>query len=150
VYSLWKEKSADKIVLNYKNEVPEYNLRNNWKSLKSFFPNNRPIKFVFMKDLEDPYYNQALYVPTLSYNLYDGLSPGMRLHNKTILDKPFIFDINPLIQQMQKHSQDLVSLSSIKIIEIVPCTTLLPFLALFPLCSRCCLFENQSDGAAKH
>jgi hypothetical protein len=82
-----------------------------------------------MKDLEDPYYNQALYVPTLSYNLYDGLSPGMRLHNKTILDKPFIFDINPLIQQMQKHSQDLVSLSSIKIIEIVPCTTRATFLA---------------------
>jgi hypothetical protein len=54
-----------------------------------------------MKDLEDPYYNQVLYVPTLSYNLYDGLSPGMRLHNKTILDKPFIFDINQLIQQMQ-------------------------------------------------
>jgi hypothetical protein len=45
-----------------------------------------------MKDLEDPT-NQALYVP-ISYNLYDGLSPGMRLHNKTILDKPFIFDIN--------------------------------------------------------
>jgi hypothetical protein len=105
VFTLERKKSADKIVLNYKNEVPEYNLRNNWKSLKSFFPNNRPIKFVFMKDLEDPY-NQALYVP--HYNLYDGLSPGMRLHNKTILDKPFIFDINPLIQQMQKHSQDLV------------------------------------------
>jgi hypothetical protein len=25
-----ERKSADKIVLNYKNEVPEYNLRNNW------------------------------------------------------------------------------------------------------------------------
>ena len=87
--------NASKIVLNYKNEVPEYNLRNNWKSLKSFFPNNRPVKFVFMKDLEDPYYNQILYVPTLEYNLYDGLIPGMRLHNKTILEKPFIFDINP-------------------------------------------------------
>jgi hypothetical protein len=90
-----ERKNADKIVLNYKNEVPEYNLRNNWKSLKSFFPNNRPIKFVFMKDLEDPYYNQVLYVPTLTYNLYDGLSPGLRLHNKTILDKPFTFDVNP-------------------------------------------------------
>lgn len=90
-----ERKDADKIVLNYKNEVPEYNLRNNWKSLKGFFPNNRPVKFVFMKDLEDPYYNQVLYVPTLTYNLYDGLSPGLRLHNKTILDKPFIFDINP-------------------------------------------------------
>lgn len=88
-------KNADKIILNYKNEVPEYNLRNNWKSLKPFFPNNRPIKFVFMKDLEDPYYNQVLYVPTLTYNLYDGFSPGLRLHNKTILEKPFIFDINP-------------------------------------------------------
>ena len=90
-----ERKNADKIVLNYKNEVPEYNLRNNWKSLQSFFPNNRPIKFVFMKDLEDPYYNQVLYVPTLTYNLYDGLSPGLRLHNKTILDKPFTFDVNP-------------------------------------------------------
>ncbi|HJR99496.1 MAG TPA: hypothetical protein VJ780_01070 [Flavobacterium sp.] len=87
--------NVSKIVLNYENEVPEYNLRNNWKSLKSFFPNNRPIKFVFMKDLEDPYYNQLLYVPTIEYNLYDGLIPGMRLHNKTILDKPFTFDVNP-------------------------------------------------------
>jgi hypothetical protein len=90
-----ERKNADKIVLNLKNEVPEYNLRNNWKSLKSFFPNNRPVKFVFMKDLEDPYYNQLLYVPTLTYNFYDGLSPGFRLHNKTILDKPFTFDVNP-------------------------------------------------------
>ncbi|MET0760153.1 MAG: aminopeptidase [Flavobacterium sp.] len=90
-----ERKEADKIVLNYKNEVPEYNLRNNWKSLKSFYPNNRPIKFNFMKDLEDPYYNQILYVPTLTYNLYDGLSPGLRLHNKTLLDKPFTFELNP-------------------------------------------------------
>lgn len=87
---------ADKIVLNYHNEVPEYNLRNNWKSLKGFFHQNRPIKFNFMKDLEDPYYNQILYVPTITYNLYDGLSPGIRFHNKTILDKPFVFEINPI------------------------------------------------------
>jgi hypothetical protein len=86
---------AEKIVLNYKNELPEYNLRNNWKSLKKFRIFNRPIKFVFFKDLEDPYYNQVLYVPTLSYNLYDGLTPGIRLYNKTVLDKPFIYDINP-------------------------------------------------------
>ena len=87
--------NIDKIVLNLKNEVPEYNLRNNWKKLEGFFPNNRPIKFVFMKDLEDPYYNQVLYVPSMYYNLYDGITPGLRLHNKTILEKPFIFDVNP-------------------------------------------------------
>jgi hypothetical protein len=88
-------KGAEKLVLNYENEVPEYNLRNNWKSLNNFSITNRPIKFNFMKDLEDPYYNQILYVPTLIYNLYDGFSPGLRLHNKTVLDKPFIFDVNP-------------------------------------------------------
>ena len=91
-----ERKNADKIVLNYKNEVPEYNLRNNWRSLKVFFGNDRPYKFAFMKDLEDPNYNQILYVPTLTYNLYDGLSPGIRLHNKTLLDKPFNFDVNPI------------------------------------------------------
>ncbi|SDJ79410.1 gluzincin family metallopeptidase [Flavobacterium noncentrifugens] len=91
-----ERKDADKIVLNYKNEVPEYNLRNNWRSLKVFFGNDRPYKFAFMKDLEDPNYNQILYVPTVNYNLYDGLSPGIRLHNKTLLDKPFNFDVNPI------------------------------------------------------
>ena len=88
-------KNIDRLILNLKNEVPEFNLRNNWKKLYGFFPNNRPVKFVFMKDLEDPYYNQILYVPSIYYNLYDGLTPGIRLHNKTILDKPFIFDVNP-------------------------------------------------------
>ena len=98
----FKIKEVDKIVLNFKNEVPEYNLRNNWKKIGGLFPNNRPIKFVFMKDFEDPYYNQVLYVPTLNYNLYDGLSPGMRLHNRTILDKPFLFDINPAYSTTSK------------------------------------------------
>ncbi|MFB9109377.1 aminopeptidase [Flavobacterium gyeonganense] len=92
---VFERKNADKIVLNYNNEVPEYNQRNNWKSLKSLVITNRPIKFNFSKDLEDPYYNQILYVPTLTYNYYDGFTPGIRLHNKTILEKPFTFDINP-------------------------------------------------------
>lgn len=91
----FERKNADKIVINYKNEVPEFNLRNNWQSLRPFRISNKPIKFNFMKDLEDPFYNQILYVPTITFNIYDGLLPGMRFHNKTILDKPFTFDINP-------------------------------------------------------
>ncbi len=99
-YKLPRE-GADKLVLNYENVVPEMNLRNNWKSLKDFNITNRPIKFTLMKDLEDPYYNQILYVPTITYNLYDGLIPGLRFHNKTILDKPFIYDINPAFSTKQ-------------------------------------------------
>ena len=90
-----KNDSVDKLVLNYKSEVPEFHERNNSKKLIGFFPNNRPIKFAFMKDLEDPKYNQILYVPTLTYNLYDGLTPGISLHNQTLLEKPFQFNFEP-------------------------------------------------------
>ncbi|WP_343707067.1 aminopeptidase [Flavobacterium sp.] len=90
----FSRKNAEKIVINYDNEVPEYNQRNNWRSLKHVAL-NRPLKFNFAKDLEDPDYNQILYIPTLNYNYYDGFTPGIRFNNKTILDKPFNFDINP-------------------------------------------------------
>ncbi len=92
----FSREKADKVVLNYNNEIPEYNSRNNWKSLKSFFGNNRPIKFTFIKDLEDSNVNQIFYVPEFSYNLYDGISPGLSFHNKSLLDKPFIFDVTPV------------------------------------------------------
>lgn len=86
---------AEKLVLNYNNAMPEYNTRNNWHRLGKFFPNNRPFKFTFFQDLEDPRYNQVFYVPSFVYNLYDGVSVGMRFHNKSLLEKPFIFDIEP-------------------------------------------------------
>ncbi|HEY6144434.1 MAG TPA: aminopeptidase [Flavobacterium sp.] len=91
----FERNGADKIVINYKNEVPEFNSRNNFKKLEGFFPNNRPFKFTLIKDLENPYYNQVIYAPILTYNVYDGLSPGIRLHNKAILNRPFIYDLNP-------------------------------------------------------
>ena len=94
IYTL-ERNQASKIIINYKNEVPEFNLRNNWKKLEGFYPNNRPIKFALIKDLEDPFYNQIIYAPILTYNVYDGLSPGMRFHNKAILNRPFVYDINP-------------------------------------------------------
>ncbi len=103
-------KNADKIVLNFNNEVPEFNLRNNWKNLNNFWGNNRPIKFAFMKDLEDSRYNQLLYVPSLDYNIYDGLSPGMRFHTKTILDKPFVFDVNPMYSTKAKSLSGVFSI----------------------------------------
>ncbi len=87
--------NIDKLVLNYKTEVPEFNLRNNWHSLNGFLFNNRPLKFTFFKDLENPYYNQVFYVPTAEYNLYDGIKVGMKINNRSVLNKPFTFDLSP-------------------------------------------------------
>jgi hypothetical protein len=93
---------ADTWVINYKNEVPEFNTRNNWLRTKSLLGNNRPFKFTLMKDIEDPKYNQLLFVPTVEFNLYDGVAPGLRLHNKTVLAKPIVFDVNPMYATLKK------------------------------------------------
>ncbi len=86
----------DKLALNHLNEVPEFNRRNNYRTLRGGIHPNKPFKFTLLKDLENPYYNQIVYVPSVGYNLYDGITPGLRLHNKTILNRPFNYDINPM------------------------------------------------------
>jgi len=93
---------ADRIVLNYENNVPEYNERNNWRSLSKVRFANKPYKFPFFQDLEDPHYNQILWVPILNYNLYDGFMPGIRFYNKTILNRPFTYDVNPVLSTKTK------------------------------------------------
>lgn len=87
--------TEERLVLNYDQTIPEFNQRDNWKSLNGFFSSNKKLKFQFFKDAEDPYFNQVFYVPVLSFNKYDGLSPGLRLHNKTLLERPFVFDVAP-------------------------------------------------------
>ena len=88
---------ADKIVLNYNNEVPEFNLRNNWKSFNRLFFNNKPFKLNFFKDLEEPHYNQIFYVPEVEFNAYDGVSIGLKINNRSILNKPFTFSVSPML-----------------------------------------------------
>ncbi|MBS7788132.1 aminopeptidase [Flavobacterium sp. CYK-55] len=86
----------DKLALNHLNEVPEFNRRNNYRTLRGGIHPNKPFRFTLLKDLENPEYNQIIYVPSIGYNLYDGITPGLRLHNKTILNRPFSYDINPM------------------------------------------------------
>lgn len=85
----------DKLALNYDNNIPEINLRNNWKSLRGFFHNDKPFQFRLFKDAEDPYYNQVFFMPEFEYNFYDGFSPGLKLYNKTLLSKNFLYKISP-------------------------------------------------------
>jgi hypothetical protein len=88
--------NANKLVLNYSNVIPENNLRDNWKSLKGFFFNNKPLQFRLLKDIEDPYYNQVFFMPIVEFNnIYDGLDLGIRMYNKTVLRKLFIYSFEP-------------------------------------------------------
>lgn len=84
----------DKLSLNYESQLPEYNLRNNWKDIdnKIF---NRPLQLKFFKDIEDTYYNQLFYTPVYKFNYYDGLVLGMAFSNKTLLNKSINYKLTP-------------------------------------------------------
>ncbi len=94
--------TEQRLVLNYDQTIPEFNQRDNWKTLGGFFSSNRKVKFQFFKDAENPYYNQIFYIPIANFNVYDGISPGLRLTNKTILQRPFVFDLAPTYAMREK------------------------------------------------
>ena len=87
---------ADKFVLNYDQKVPEFDLRNNWKSISGNSLINKPLQLRFFKDVESPHDNQLYFLPIIEYkNIYDGLNLGMNINNKGVLNKPFLFGISP-------------------------------------------------------
>ncbi len=92
----------ERLVLNYDQKIPEFNQRDNWKSLGGFLSSNKKLKFTFFQDSENPYYQQIFYVPVVNFNIYDGWTPGLRLHNKTLLQRPFVFDIAPTYSFREK------------------------------------------------
>uniref|UniRef100_UPI00404A1173 metalloprotease n=1 Tax=Gelidibacter sp. TaxID=2018083 RepID=UPI00404A1173 len=87
---------TNKLVLNYDNTIPEFNLRDNWKSLKGFFFNNKPLQFRLFQDIEDPNYNQVFFMPLVEFNnIYDGVTLGLKTYNKTLLRRRFNYRIAP-------------------------------------------------------
>jgi len=84
----------DRISLNYEYLYPEVNLRNNWKKVDNKIL-NRPVKFTFFKDIEDPYYNQIFYNVFVEYNYYDGLIFGPQLYNQAMFKKKWLYQVTP-------------------------------------------------------
>lgn len=87
--------SVDRLVLNYDKVIPEYNLRDNYKNPKALLGLDKPLQFKFFQDFENPAKSQVFFQPTFEFNIYDGLSPGLKMYNTTILTKGFRYKIEP-------------------------------------------------------
>ncbi|WP_246109048.1 gluzincin family metallopeptidase [Seonamhaeicola algicola] len=110
--------NANKLVLNYNEVIPEINIRDNWKSLKGFFFNNKPLQFRLLKDIEDPHYNQVFFMPVVEFNnIYDGLTLGVRAYNKTVLRKLFNYKIEPRYALKSKSLTGSASISNTHYLE---------------------------------
>ena len=91
-----ENKSIDKLVLNYDQNVPEFNTNNNWKSVNGNDLLSKPFQFKFFKDYSSINNNQLYLLPTLEYrNIYDGVNLGMNINNNGILNKPLTFGLAP-------------------------------------------------------
>ncbi|WP_299437070.1 metalloprotease [uncultured Aquimarina sp.] len=84
----------DKLVLDYDQNIPEVNRRNNHRNLKGIF--NKPIQFRFLQDVEDPTRSQVFYIPEFEFNnVYDGVTIGSKFYNKTFIRRDFDYRITP-------------------------------------------------------
>ena len=101
-------KNIRKLALNYEGRIPEYNRRNNFKTVNGLL--NKPLQFRLFQDVEDPNYTQFFFMPIFEYNLYDGISAGLRLYNKTVLPKAVHYSLEP---QFGFRSKTLVGSASI-------------------------------------
>ena len=88
-------KRANRVAINYEKLIPEFNQRDNYRTLKGFPSLNRPIEFRLIKDVEDPERSQVFLIPDLQYNLYDGITIGSRFYNGNLLSKPFRYSLKP-------------------------------------------------------
>ncbi|WP_373056109.1 metalloprotease [Zunongwangia sp. H14] len=86
-------KDIKRLALNYEQKIPEVNQRNNYEGVTKLL--DKPIQFRLLQDVEDPRYSQLFFMPEFDFNLYDGVSIGPKLYNKTFLDKNLSFKISP-------------------------------------------------------
>ncbi|GAA4282229.1 hypothetical protein GCM10022260_26520 [Gaetbulibacter aestuarii] len=86
--------NANRLVLDYNRTIPEVRRSNNYKNLDGVF--NKPLQLKLFKDVEDPSKNQTFFMPVLEFNnIYDGVTVGGKIYNKTIIKKPFIYKLTP-------------------------------------------------------
>jgi len=84
----------DYIGLNYYNNFPELQIRNNYKSLhhKLF---NKPLQIRPYQDFDTPLKNQIFINPFFEYNYYDGIILGTEIYNESVLHNHFKYAVSP-------------------------------------------------------
>ena len=80
----------DYAVINPEVKIPELNQNNNW-----IYKSNslKPLRLRLIGDLDNPKKRNIYIRPEVTYNLYDGISPGFNFLNKGLKNKPFSYEI---------------------------------------------------------
>ena len=100
-----KYNGGDQLLINYEQIIPEFNLRNNLQSLNSNKLLNKPFQVRIFKFGAN--YNQVFVMPILEYrNIYDGITLGGKIYNKSILRKTFNYNLTPKYSVNSKNFEN--------------------------------------------
>ena len=74
---------------------PEFNRKNNWKSVENTIL-NKPLQIRIFRDIQNPDFNQLNIMPVVEFqNVYDGFKIGLNINNRSILAKPLVYALVP-------------------------------------------------------
>ena len=84
---------------------------NNYKNNHLYKNDLNKLKLTLFSDVESYKTNQIFYRPVVSYNLYDGILPGLTLTNQSPLKKNLTYFISPQFSSKSKSISGLTSLN---------------------------------------
>ncbi len=99
------------IGINYYNQYPEIQIRNNYVKIHSLFL-HKPLQIRLFRDLENPLRNQIFINPYFQYNYYDGVILGTQIYNQGILHNHFSYALSPSFSTKAKKLSGSFSLSN--------------------------------------
>ncbi len=86
----------DYFKIDYTEEVPEINRKNNTIRTKGIFKKMEPLKLQFLGSLDNPDKTQLFFTPTVGWNNYNKWMFGMAFYNSLLPEKKFEFQLMPM------------------------------------------------------
>lgn len=111
---VFNNKYEDSIGFKTQNIVVNPNFilnENNYKNNHLYKNDLNKLKLTLFSDVESYKTNQIFYRPVVSYNLYDGILPGLTLTNQSPLKKNLTYFISPQFSSKSKSISGLTSLN---------------------------------------
>ncbi len=86
----------DHFKIDYNEEIPEINRKNNTIKTKGIFKKAEPLKLQLFGSLDNPDKTQLFYSPVLGWNNYNRWMFGFTFYNHLLLQKKFEFELLPM------------------------------------------------------
>jgi len=87
---------ADYFKIDYMEDMPEINRKNNTIRTSGLFKKVEPLKLQFLSSLDNPNKTQLFYSPVAGWNNYNKWMVGMAFYNTTVIPKKFEYELMPM------------------------------------------------------